>query len=272
MGKNLKSNFAFDFSDQTAVIFGGSSGIGEATALAFAQGGANVAICARTVKRMEETRAKIIGFGIDQKKVLLIPCDVAREDDVQKAAIKVQEVFQGLDILVTCAAAPAAAKPAAEVSSQDWTNVLNIDLNGVFFACREFGTLMTQKKYGRIVNLTSFHNIATYPNRVIYNAAKSGVEGLSRALAVEWGHFGITVNNVAPGPILTPRTQWFLDQNPDNEKGMIGRTPAARIGEVKDVVSTILFLSSHEARHINGQQIVLDGGWTKCSWWGSHQE
>jgi NAD(P)-dependent dehydrogenase (short-subunit alcohol dehydrogenase family) len=122
------------------------------------------------------------------------------------------------------------------------------------------------------VNLTSFHAVATYPFRSVYNAAKSGVEGLSRGLAVEWGHYGITVNTVAPGPILTPRTEWFLAQDPGNEAGMLARTPSVRIGDVTDVSSTVAFLVSDEARHINGQQLVVDGGWTKNAWWGRHTD
>ena len=131
---------------------------------------------------------------------------------------------------------------------------------------------MVKKKSGRIVNLTSFHNEGTYPERVAYNAAKGGVEGISRSLAVEWGKYGITVNSVAPGPIRTPRTSGFLSKSPDVETGMLGRTPNNRIGEVEDVSSLIAFLVSDQSKHINGQQIVIDGGWTKSSWWGSYEE
>jgi NAD(P)-dependent dehydrogenase (short-subunit alcohol dehydrogenase family) len=119
--------------------------------------------------------------------------------------------------------------------------------------------------------MTSFHTIATYPERVAYNAAKSGVEGITRALAVEWGKYGITVNGVAPGPIRTPRTSGFLAQSADVESGMLGRTPTVRLGETEDVASLIAFLVSDEARHINGQNIVIDGGWTKNAWWGKHE-
>jgi glucose 1-dehydrogenase len=87
---------------------------------------------------------------------------------------------------------------------------------------------------------------------------------------VEWGHYGITVNTVAPGPILTPRTEWFLSQDEANLDGMLSRTPNVRVGKLEDVSSTIAFLVSSEAKHINGQQIVIDGGWTKNAWWGNH--
>jgi NAD(P)-dependent dehydrogenase (short-subunit alcohol dehydrogenase family) len=123
---------------------------------------------------------------------------------------------------------------------------------------------------GRIVNLASFHVVGTYPQRTAYVAAKMGVVGLTQALAVEWGGRGITVNAVAPGPIRTPRTSWFLEQDPANERGMIGRTPTGRLGEIADVVDPILFLVSDHARHISGQTVVIDGGWTKNAWWGRH--
>jgi NAD(P)-dependent dehydrogenase (short-subunit alcohol dehydrogenase family) len=177
-----------------------------------------------------------------------------------------------IDILVTCAAAPAAAAPFESIKLEDWRELMKTDLDGVFLACQYFGEPMLKQKFGRIINLTSFHNVATYPNRTAYNAAKSGVEGLSRALAVEWGHHGITVNTIAPGPILTPRTEWFLSQDIANKQGMLARTPSVRLGEPGEFGATVAFLCSDEARHINGQQIVLDGGWTKNAWWGDHSK
>ena len=159
-----------------------------------------------------------------------------------------------------------------KTSFNDWRSVMDTDLDGVFLSCKVFGHEMLKNRWGRIVNLTSFHNIATYPERVVYNAAKGGVEGLSRSLAIEWGPFSITVNSVAPGPIRTPRTSGFLAQSPDVESGMLGRTPNKRIGETEDVANTIAFLVSDEAKHINGQQIVIDGGWTKSAWWGDHSK
>jgi NAD(P)-dependent dehydrogenase (short-subunit alcohol dehydrogenase family) len=198
-------------------------------------------------------------------------CDVRDEDDVTRCHGAIVTDLGAVDILVTCAAAPASTGRTEALDYHAWRAVLSTDLDGVFLCLRAFGGGMVARGHGRIVNLTSFHNVATYPERAAYNAAKSGVEGLTRALAVEWGSHGVTVNAVAPGPIRTPRTAWFLAQSPDVEAGMLGRTPTGRLGETGDVASVVAFLVSDEARHVNGQQVVVDGGWTRSAWWGRHE-
>ncbi len=252
-----------------AVVTGAGSGIGAAIAGRLFRQGASLELVARTVGNVKKVAESL---DPESARVRWHVCDVREESDVQKVRTSILQRAERVDILVTCAAAPAAAGKTEELGYREWRSVLDTDLDGVFLCCKAFGAGMVEKRYGRIVNLTSFHNVATYPNRAAYNAAKSGVEGLTRALAVEWGCYGVTVNCVAPGPIRTPRTSWFLSQSPDVEAGMTGRTPNARIGDPEDVASLVAYLVSEEARHINGQHIVIDGGWTKCAWWGRHEK
>ena len=127
---------------------------------------------------------------------------------------------------------------------------------------------MLEQRYGRIVNVGSFHAVATFPQRVAYASAKSGVVGLTQVLAVEWSGRGVTVNVVAPGMVRTPRTARLLSEDPASETAMVSRTPNGRLGETGEVAGAILFLCSKEAGHINGQTLVIDGGWTKSAWWG----
>ncbi|MFH1710667.1 MAG: SDR family NAD(P)-dependent oxidoreductase [bacterium] len=269
MGKNIKDHYMFDLKSKTAVITGAGSGIGAATSEMLYKLNANIALISKTNKNVKEVLKRL---GDDPGRILNLICDVSDEKALIEARKKILKKWGKIDILVTCAAAAAASSKAEELKFEDWKNLLATDLDGVFLCCKTFGANMLKNKYGRIINLTSFHTVATYPFRIAYVAAKSGVEGLTQALAVEWGKHGITANAVAPGPIKTPRTSWFISQSPKNEDGMLSRTPNARIGEPEDVASLIAFLASEQSRHINGQQIVIDGGWTKSAWWGKYNK
>jgi NAD(P)-dependent dehydrogenase (short-subunit alcohol dehydrogenase family) len=251
---------------KVAVITGAGSGIGAGIAQRLFGLGAQLAIIGKTEKNVKALAQEMNG----PDRIDSFACDVNDEERLNEVKEIILSKRGRIDILVTCAAAPGSSGKLEETSFPEWRSVLSTDLDGVFLSCKVFGSVMKKNGYGRIVNLTSFHNIATYPERVVYNAAKSGVEGISRGLAVEWAPYGITVNTVAPGPIRTPRTSGFLAQSPDVESGMLGRTPNVRIGETEDVSSLIAYLVSDEARHVNGQQIVVDGGWTKSAWWGDH--
>jgi NAD(P)-dependent dehydrogenase (short-subunit alcohol dehydrogenase family) len=259
----------FNHAGKTAVVSGGTGAIGLGIAEKLISAGANVFILGRK-QPDSNSYSKVINENLNLLQ--FISCDIANEESVNDAYKQINTLSHKVDILVTCAAAPALSGEFLKTSLKDWRALMSIDLDGVFLSCKVFGESMVANRYGRIVNLTSFHTVATYPYRSVYNAAKSGVEGLSRALAVEWGHYGITVNTVAPGPIKTPRTNWFLSQDKANEAGMLSRTPSVRIGEIEDVAHVVNFLASEEAKHLNGQNIVLDGGWTKNAWWGSHTD
>jgi NAD(P)-dependent dehydrogenase (short-subunit alcohol dehydrogenase family) len=259
----------FTLSNRIAVITGGAGGLGLAVAETLHSLDAHIILLGRSIEKMEQALAQ---FDSDRTRSSYYVCDVSDEASLATVYELIISSHAKVDILVTCAAAPAVAGKLEDTSLDQWRSLLSTDLDGVFLACKIFGRYMIAQRYGRIVNLTSFHNVATYPFRTVYNAAKSGVEGFSRALAVEWGHYGITVNTVAPGPILTPRTRWFLSQDVNNEAGMLSRTPNVRIGDLSDVSTTVAFLVSDEAKHINGQQIVVDGGWTKNAWWGRHTD
>ncbi len=258
------------FAGRVVLVTGGTGGIGSAVVEKFVALGATTLVVARDQKKLERLRESIANtYG--EESVHTYAADVCSYLNFEKLIKDVIKRFGFIDTLVTAAAGPAMMAPLLDTSLDEWRSILTIDLDSVFITNKIIARSMVEKKFGRIVNLTSFHNVATYPFRSTYNAAKAGVEGFSRALAVELGHFGITVNTVAPGPILTERTSWFLSQSPENHKGMLSRTPNCRLGEVSDIAECIAFLSSVESRHINGQRIVVDGGWSSNAWWGDHQ-
>lgn len=258
-----------DLSKKIAIVLGAGGGIGSVVAKKVFSLGANVALL-----DLDESKIKKLAEQLDNslERSACFKVDATNEDSLGSVKKEIIKKWGRIDILVNCIGAPAAATPILELKFEDWKKLIDTDLHSAFLSCKVFGADMVNNKYGRIVNFTSFHTIATYPDRVAYNAAKSAVEGLTRALAVEWGSYGITVNAVAPGPVRTPRTSWFLSQSPENEAGMIARTPNARLAEPEDVANLVAFLVSDEARHINGQQIIIDGGWTKSAWWGKHEK
>lgn len=258
-----------NLSNKTAVVMGAGGGIGSVVAEKIFRLNANVALIDLELEKIQKIAEKL-DSSLNKAAYFLV--DATSPDKIQAAKDEIVKKWGKIDILVNCIGAPAATTKMTELNFEDFKKLLDVDLGSAFLACKVFGTEMVAKKYGKIVNFTSFHNVATYPDRVAYNVAKSAVEGLTRALAVEWGPYGVTVNAVAPGPVKTPRTNWFLSQSPENEAGMLGRTPAVRLADPEDIANLVAFLASDEARHINGQQIVIDGGWTKCAWWGKNEK
>jgi NAD(P)-dependent dehydrogenase (short-subunit alcohol dehydrogenase family) len=253
---------------QVGVVTGSGSGIGKAIAKKFAAEGCKVVLVGRDAEKLNSTAEEIQNSG---GKSVVIPADVTNPQDIEKVKNGLQKLAS-VHLLVNSAASGPAVYPTEALPLSEWKRVIDIDLTGTFMACQAVGSLMLEKGYGRIVNLASFHAIATYPQRAAYASAKAGVVGLTKALAIEWGGRGVTVNAIAPGPIMTPRTKWFLSKDPESERSMLERTPVGRLGTVDDVSELAIFLCQKENSYLNGQTITLDGGWTSSAWWGRYQK
>lgn len=249
----------YDLSGKTALVTGGGQAIGLACVEALAEAGAAVTIAdidpgvAETGR--DALRAK--GYEVD-----VAPLDVTRSDQVQALAEQMG-ARGGIDILVNNAGIARSETPAEEVTDEHWLNVLDVNLNGLFWCCRSFGRQMLAAGRGTIVNVGSMSGfIVNRPQpQSYYNASKAGVHHLTKSLAAEWGARGVRVNAVAPTYINTPLNA-FVKTQPEMYNAWIGGTPMGRMGEVSEVASVVLFLASDAASLMTGAVVVVDGGYT----------
>jgi len=237
---------------QVAIVTGGGSGIGLATALEMARLGARVAICGRTASKLDAAAAQLRELG----PVLARPCDIREPTQVEAFITAVLAEFGRIDIVVNNAGGQFPS-PAQHISPNGFLAVVKNNLVGTFHVCREVANqAMIPAKRGRIINVIA--NIYRgFPGMAHTGAARAGVENLTMSLAVEWSQFGILVNAIAPGIILSSGTAQYPPQL--LERG-IAQTPLKRAGTVEEVAASIVFLASPAAQYITGATLRLDGG------------
>ena len=250
------------------IVTGAGRGIGKGIAETLADSDYVCGLIARNSKEIKKLEKKMLK---NKGNAFCKICDITNYHDVEKTIKDIVKQYENIYGLVTCAASPPAVGPSNNLDMNEWNKVIQTDLTGTFITCQIVGKNMIKSKIGRIVNISSFHSIATYPERAAYASAKNGVIGLTKALSVEWGKYNITVNAISPGPIKTPRTKWFLEQDPKNKELMTSRTPIGRLGEVDDVSNVAKFLISKKSGFITGQNIIVDGGWLSSAWFGKYK-
>lgn len=250
----------FDLKGHVAVVTGASTGLGLQMAKAFASQGANLVLLARRMNLLEENaRAITEEFGVE---VLPFACDITKTEMVEAAVKATLERFGRVDILVNNAGTGAVG-PAEEITDDQFRHEMNIDLFGTFVCAREFGKEMIKAKYGRIINIASMYGLVG--NMIVgsapYHAAKGGVVNFTRALAAEWGKYGVTVNSICPGYFYTDLTTETLDS--DYFQAIAKRSiPLERYGRSGELDTCALFLASPASTYVTGQNIAVDGGYT----------
>lgn len=240
---------------RVALVTGASQGIGSAIAKALARAGATVAInyYPDQVERARTVADEIRAFGRD---CMTVGADVSSKDDVESMVAQVLERFGRLDILVNNAGITR-DQILIKMKDEDWYNVLNTNLTGVFYCCRAALRAMLKSRWGRIINIASVVGITGNAGQANYAASKAGVIGLTKSLAKEVARKGITVNAIAPGYIETEMTEKL----PDRAKEELLRSiPLGRPGKPEDVAAAVVFLASEDADYITGQVLRIDGG------------
>ena len=250
---------------RTALVTGGSRGIGRAIALSLAKHGADVAF---SYLRNESAAAGTLeAIEATGRKGLAVRANAAHRDEIDALFERVGETFGGLDILVSNAVS-ATLKPLEELADRHWQYVLEANLNAFFYASKRALPLMKGRS-GRIVAVSSIGSRVCLPGYGALGVAKAGIEALARYLAVEWSERDVNVNVVCGGPVDTDALRAFETAGVDLERfkdALARRAPQGRLGRPEDLVGLVLFLCGPESKWIRGQTIVADGGATLSGW------
>lgn len=246
----------FSLEGKVAIVTGGKRGIGKAIALAYAEAGADVVVCGRTVEdgELSSVAEEIQGLG---RRSLAIHVDVSCSSDVEHLVKKTVAEFGVIDILVNNAAV-SMRSALLETDESSWDTIMNIDLKGSFLCCRSVGKVMVEQKKGNIINMTS--PVAIRPAKWIgpYAIAKAGVIVLTRTLAQELGPSNVRVNAICPSFVSSPMSPVF--NNPGKARRAVATVPLGRLGEPSDIVGAAIYLASDASSYVSGHILVVDGG------------
>jgi NAD(P)-dependent dehydrogenase (short-subunit alcohol dehydrogenase family) len=246
---------ARDVAGRVAVVVGGTSGIGRALAVGLAEAGADVVATGRRAALVAEVADEIEARG---RRTLRQPCDVAERASLEALRDATLGAFGKVDVLVNCAG-KTKRTPTLEIREAEWNDIIETNLTGTLRACQVFAPPMLAAGYGRIVNIGSLSTFVALYEVAAYAASKAAVASLTKSLALEWGPRGVCVNAIAPGVFRTDINRALLDGTARGRE-FLQRTPMKRFGNVDELVGAAVFLASESASFVNGEILVVDGG------------
>ena len=245
----------FDLNGKTAVVIGGTSGIGRALSHGLAEAGANVVATSRTMDQVETVAREIEDRG---SRTLRLVSDVSERSSLERVLHKCIDAFEKVDILIN-SAGRTKRTPTVDLSEDDWNQILDTNLTGTLRACQIFGRHMLERRYGRIINIASIASFVALQEVAAYCASKAAVASLTKSLAIEWASRGICVNAIAPGVFPTELNRTMLNET-ERGREFIWRTPMKRFGKVEELAGAAVFLASDAASFMTGEILVVDGG------------
>jgi NAD(P)-dependent dehydrogenase (short-subunit alcohol dehydrogenase family) len=246
----------FDLTGKTALVTGGSKGLGKAIARGLVEAGADIVISSRHEDELRSALTEILS-GTPRKGSYVV-ADMTRRDDVHRLARQSLELNGRIDILVNNAGSNT-PQPFDQITDEAWDQLLELNLTSIMILCRDLIPQMKERRWGRIINITSILGFISNFHRSTYSATKAGLIGMTQGAAIDLGPTGITVNCVAPGPFLTDLPSRLLTE--EQRRRMADRTILGRWGQPEELVGAVLLLASDAGSYITGETIVVDGGY-----------